>query len=73
MSAQATAPATGSIESEVASQPACWRRAAGMAAAGVVDAAPAGESGLVSAANEMLAERSAQAANSRGSGSFFMS
>jgi fructoselysine-6-P-deglycase FrlB-like protein len=33
MSEQATVPATGSIEAEVASQPACWRRAAGMAAA----------------------------------------
>jgi fructoselysine-6-P-deglycase FrlB-like protein len=32
MSERATVPATGSIESEVASQPACWRRAAGMAA-----------------------------------------
>jgi fructoselysine-6-P-deglycase FrlB-like protein len=32
MSERATAPATGSIESEVASQPACWRRAAGLAA-----------------------------------------
>jgi fructoselysine-6-P-deglycase FrlB-like protein len=32
MSEQATVPATGSIEAEVASQPACWRRAAGMAA-----------------------------------------
>jgi fructoselysine-6-P-deglycase FrlB-like protein len=32
MGDQATTPATGSIESEVASQPACWRRAAGMAA-----------------------------------------
>jgi fructoselysine-6-P-deglycase FrlB-like protein len=32
MSDQARVPATGSIESEVASQPACWRRAAGMAA-----------------------------------------
>ena len=41
MSDQATAPATGSIESEVASQPACWRRAAGMAA-GVRSGLPAG-------------------------------
>ena len=41
MSDQATAPATGSIESEVASQPACWRRAAGMAA-GVSSGLPAG-------------------------------
>ena len=32
MSEQARVPATGSIEAEVASQPACWRRAAGMAA-----------------------------------------
>jgi fructoselysine-6-P-deglycase FrlB-like protein len=32
MSERATVPATGSIESEVASQPACWRRAAGIAA-----------------------------------------
>ena len=32
MSDQATTPATGSIEAEVASQPACWRQAAGMAA-----------------------------------------
>ncbi len=32
MSEEAAVPGTGSIESEVASQPACWRRAAGMAA-----------------------------------------
>jgi fructoselysine-6-P-deglycase FrlB-like protein len=32
MGEEATVPATGSIESEVAAQPACWRRAAGMAA-----------------------------------------
>jgi fructoselysine-6-P-deglycase FrlB-like protein len=32
MGEEATVPATGSIEAEVATQPACWRRAAGMAA-----------------------------------------
>jgi fructoselysine-6-P-deglycase FrlB-like protein len=32
MSDQASSPATGSIEAEVASQPACWRQAAAMAA-----------------------------------------
>jgi fructoselysine-6-P-deglycase FrlB-like protein len=32
MGEEATVPATGSIEAEVATQPDCWRRAAGMAA-----------------------------------------
>jgi fructoselysine-6-P-deglycase FrlB-like protein len=41
MSEQAPVPATGSIEAEVASQPACWRRAASMAA-GVGSSLPAG-------------------------------
>jgi fructoselysine-6-P-deglycase FrlB-like protein len=40
MGEEATVPATGSIEAEVATQPACWRRAAGMAA-GVAAALPA--------------------------------
>jgi CRISPR-associated protein Cas5a/b/c len=40
MSEEAAVPDTGSIESEVASQPACWRRAAGMAA-GAADRLPA--------------------------------
>jgi fructoselysine-6-P-deglycase FrlB-like protein len=40
MSEQAGVAATGSIEAEVASQPACWRRAAGLAA-GLAGALPA--------------------------------